>query len=392
MLRIVLLGPVSPSALSRYLYPQDAKIAALDDGVHGPSIGALATGLLDLGHQLTIVTHRRGYPALHLEGHNVIFHRVNSRSSPRQQILDGFRRERRDMLRLLRGVQADLVHAQWTYEWGLVALRIALPRVVTIHDAPLTVLQQNKSLYWILRYLMALRFRLLARNVSLLAVSPYVAHRWSKELLWKGEVEVIPNSILEVEEAPSRTRGNVMQFVEVANSSTLKNVRKLILAFNIVRRQRPNVRLVLIGAGLGPDDELAAWARQEDVATGIRFLGPMDQPEVIRNLRESHVHVHASMEESFGLTLVESLQLGLPVIAGSDSGATAWVLEEGRCGLLTDMRNVKSIAAAMMEALDQEESRTARVEAGRLRFAQLYSLDAVARAHARHYEKLLSDR
>lgn len=367
----------------------NAEIAVSDDGVHGPSIGALARGLLDLGHHLTIVTHRRGFPALHLEGPNVVFHRVSSRASPRQQILDGFRSERRDMIRLLRGVEADLVHAHWTYEWGLVALRVDLPKVITIHDAPLTVLMQNKSLYWVLRYLMAWRFRLSGRDVSLLAVSPYVAQRWSKELLSKRSVKVIPNSILGVDGAPRPTQVAVSQFIEVANSSTLKNVRRLVCAFNVVRRQRSNVRLVLIGAGLGRDDELAAWARQKGLATGIRFLGPMNQTEVIRHFRESHVHIHASMEESFGLTLVESMQLSLPVIAGLHSGATEWVLDEGRCGLLVDMRNVASIAEAMIETLDNEKARAARVEAGRLRFHEHFSAGAVARAHVRHYESLL---
>jgi hypothetical protein len=135
-MRIVVLGPVSPASLAGHLSASDSIIAQSDDGVHGPSIGALASALLDLGHELVVITHRRGYGPLTLNGPRLEFHRVASRSSARRQILDGFKFERGAMEGLLKQISGDIVHAHWTYEWALVALTSKLPKVVTIHDSP----------------------------------------------------------------------------------------------------------------------------------------------------------------------------------------------------------------------------------------------------------------
>ncbi|TWD48165.1 glycosyltransferase involved in cell wall biosynthesis [Arthrobacter sp. AG367] len=390
-MKIILLGPVSPSALALHLHPEHAEIARSDDGTHGPSIGALAKGLLDRGHELVIVTHRRGYSSLHLRGRNLEFYRVTSRRSARRQALDGFRYERSQMRSIVNDVQADLIHAHWTYEWANVALSVKLPQVVTIHDAPLSVLKQNRSPYWVLRYLAAISFRLRAANVSMLAVSPYVGRRWSQELLWKNEVAVIPNCVLPTPSHLESPKPEQVQFIEVANASSLKNVRRLIEAFHLVREERPDVRLILIGNGLGPDDDICAWATEQGWATNVRFLGPLSQEQVFDRFKESHVHIHASLEESFGLTLVESMQRGLPVIAGQDSGATSWVLDDGRCGLLADMHDSKSMASCMLSALSQDDASEKRVNAAYKRFLELFSVPAVVRAHEAHYAKLLVD-
>lgn len=389
-MKIILLGPVSPASLVGHLSPSDSVVAESDDGVHGPSIGALASALLDLGHELVIVTHRRGHGPLTLKGPRLEFHRVESRSSARRQILDGFRFERRQMESLLETFTGDIVHAHWTYEWALVSLASTLPKVVTIHDAPLSVFLRNRSPYWLLRYLLAVRFRLSAQRISFLAVSPYVARRWSMELGLSKSVDVIPNCMVEstVESPESAV---AQQFIEVSNASKLKNVRRLIEAFAIVRRAQPDVQLVLIGNGLDAEGKLAVWARHKGFHANVRFLGPQSREKVARLLHQSAVHVHSSLEESFGLTLIEAMSAGLPVIAGSTSGATSWVLDEGRCGVLVDMRNVDEMSTAMLSLISDQEQQQKLAEAGRARFVTRFRSDSVAKAHIKHFERVLSE-
>lgn len=388
-MRIVILGPVSPSALTTHFQEGDQPQANRDDGAHGPSIGALANSLLAMGHEVVVITHRRGYGSLTMSGPHLEFYRVPSRASARAQILDGFRQERRAMAEVLRSVVGDVVHAHWTYEWALVAMESALPKVVTVHDAPLSVLRKNRSLYWFLRYLMALRFRAGAGGVSVLAVSPYVGERWAKEVGYKKLPIVIPNTV-EILDAPaSGEYVNSAQFIEIANASKLKNVKGLLNAFSLVKQLRSEATLVLAGTGLDEDGLIADWARSSNLATGVVFLGPQPQSEIRLLLQRSTAHVHASLEESFGLTLIEAMSMRRPVIAGSNSGATSWVLDEGMSGVLADMNNPKSIASAMLRVLDDANLRNRVAESAYERYERLFSPRAVAEAHVAHYERIL---
>jgi glycosyltransferase involved in cell wall biosynthesis len=230
-----------------------------------------------------------------------------------------------------------------------------------------------------------------AHGVSFLAVSPYVARRWSVELGFQRDIEVIPNCMIESTTDKLQCIA-APQFIEVANASRLKNVRRLLEAFSVVRRAQPEVQLALIGKGLDADGELAFWARAKDYDQNVRFLGPQSREVVAGLFYESAIHVHSSLEESFGLTIIEAMSAGLPVIAGSMSGATSWVLDEGGCGVLVDMRNVEEMSAAMLSLIRDGDRRQFLAEAGRSRFASRFRSDSVAKAHIKHYHRVLAER
>ena len=68
------------------------------------------------------------------------------------------------------------------------------------------------------------------------------------------------------------------------------------------------------------------------------------------------VVVHPSVDpEPFGLTLVEAMLAGTPVIA-SRSGAAPEILDGGRCGTLVPPGDAGALAAALLRALERAES------------------------------------
>lgn len=72
-------------------------------------------------------------------------------------------------------------------------------------------------------------------------------------------------------------------------------------------------------------------------------------------MQKADLFIHPSLEESFGLVLIEAMISKTPVIGGKCSGAVPWVLHEGKAGLLADVTNPEDIASKALELLEDEK-------------------------------------
>ncbi|MDD9205620.1 glycosyltransferase, partial [Georgenia sp. 10Sc9-8] len=207
---------MAPGSLARHLSGHDRVVAESHPTGHGVSSTAMVGGLVDAGHRVTAISHRHGQGRLVLTGPQLTLVQVPSRSSARAQALDGWRTERRLMVRAVHDARPDVVHGHWTYEWGLAALEAGPPTVITARDAPLTVLRRMPDGYRLLRTALAYRVRVEGRSSTLTAVSPYLAAAWRRQMLWQHEVTVIPNMVPD-DLPPGREKTDVPVLVEVAN-------------------------------------------------------------------------------------------------------------------------------------------------------------------------------
>lgn len=391
-MRIAVVGPVSAAAIADFVDPKFRDEALRHPANHGTPIGALVRHLLERGHQLVVVSHRRGHDEVHMTGPNLEFFQAASRSSPWRQMADGFRAERRSMVKFLRTQCVDVTHAHWTYEWAWAAAsaRIA-PLVVTVHDAPITVLIRNRGLYWLGRVVLGIRARIAFREAQLTAVSPTVAGRFRRQMKWNDAIQIIPNCVdLETSgefESPDSTLRETI--TEIADGSRLKNVRGLLRAFKLVRNRVPSASLQLIGPELAEDGRIARWATRHDLSSGVAFLGQLDRPEVLTRLSHSAIHVHASLEESFGLSVLEAMALGVPTVASDGSGGPEWLLSGG-AGLVVDTRKPDLLANAIVSLLDSDEVRESIRKVASARFKQTFEPGAVAYEYESLYLSVVS--
>jgi L-malate glycosyltransferase len=71
-------------------------------------------------------------------------------------------------------------------------------------------------------------------------------------------------------------------------------------------------------------------------------------------MRAASVLAHPSLEESFGMIVLEAMATGTPVVAGRASGAVPWLLAND-AGVLVDVRNSAAIAEAINGLLGDPE-------------------------------------
>jgi glycosyltransferase involved in cell wall biosynthesis len=118
-----------------------------------------------------------------------------------------------------------------------------------------------------------------------------------------------------------------------------KNHARLIEAMELVRRERPGMRLVLTGGGLDTLGELPDWVERRGLVSS----------EALRELyRRAAVLAFPSLYEGFGLPPLEAMASGCPV-AASSAGSIPEVC--GNAAVLFDPLEAESIAAGILDAL-----------------------------------------
>lgn len=136
---------------------------------------------------------------------------------------------------------------------------------------------------------------------------------------------------------------NKKRILYVGRLIDVKNLERLIAAMPSVDEKAV---LVLVGDGVERE-------RLEALAEGsprIVFLGKLSGPELLSWYNIADVLVLPSIREAFGAVVNEALAGGCPV-AVSDRAGSAFLVEEGRNGMLFDPESVEAMAAALNRLL-----------------------------------------
>jgi glycosyltransferase involved in cell wall biosynthesis len=152
-----------------------------------------------------------------------------------------------------------------------------------------------------------------------------------------------------------------------------KNHARLFEAFALLRRERPELELVLTGGG---HDE-------RDLPPGVRWAGLVSPDELASLYRRAACLVFPSLYEGFGVPPLEAMASGCPVACARAASLPEVV---GEAGVLFDPLDPAAIAAGVREALE----RAGELRARGLEHAARFTWEATAAAHEEVYRSLLS--
>ena len=383
-----MLGPIESAQFRDVLHPGSWS-EDLPKGTGGSPVNLLSRELLGRGRRLLIAAldpevAENDEVILEGPGLKICFGPFRPNRAH-----DFFAAERAFLLRVLRRERPDVVHAQWTYEYALAAQASGIPHVITAHDAPLNVLRRSFIPYRIARTLMA--YRVVPRAKRVVSVSPYVAKHLSRFMFYRGPQQVIPNGMPETTfglRRRDRPSGPVTFASVLQGWGRFKNGQVALEAFAEVRRAHPEARLIMFGAGHGEGEDAERWATERGLTGGVQFAGEQPYHELMSMLAgDVDVLVHPALEESQGMVLLESMALGVPTIAGADSGGTRWTLDDGRAGILVDVTEPKAVAGAMTRLVDSDE-RAMWAERGLELARRRFHIRSVADAYEEVYASL----
>ena len=262
-----------------------------------------------------------------------------------------------------------------------------VPVVTTLHGTDITIVGQDPSYHAITKFS-------IERSTATTAVSEYLRRETIATFGCSGcSVEVIPNFIDpavydRAAHPPALAwlvpRGRKV-IMHVSNMRPVKRVRDVVQTFARINAQVPSV---LFMVGDGPDRvDAEQEARTLDVQRSVHFLGKLEA--VAPLLAGADLFLLPSASESFGLSALEALACGVPVIA-SRAGGLAEVVRDGETGALCDVGDVEGMASAGATILgDGERWRTMSAAAAadaRVRFSQ----DAVVSQYEALYARTVA--
>ena len=224
-----------------------------------------------------------------------------------------------------------------------------------------------------------------------IAVSPAAAH--FVEQYFPGYYNTIPNGVdiarfSEGSPPLAEYRDGKVNILFVGRPEKRKGLTYLIRAFGQVKEQRPDTRLIIVGAGKFDRFKRSVQSmRIKDIV----FCGYVSDDDLPRYHHSADIFcAPATGFESQGIVLLEAMASGLPVVASNIEGY-AGVFTHGVEGLLVLPKESEGLAEALLSLVDDAPRRQAMAERGRQR-AEEFSWQRVSQQILSYYERLLHER
>lgn len=290
----------------------------------------------------------------------------------------------------------DLIHSHFVVPSAVGADRLAqrfgLPHIVSIHGGD--VYDPSKTLsphrVPVLRRMIG---RILGRATRVVAQSRDMRDRVLKLYANDRAVDVIPLGVPSAcgdASARGPIDGPGTRVVTVGRLVRRKAIESLLVVIAAIRRwSLPATELLVIGDG--PERHgLEAFARQLRLDQAVTFMGFVDDATKARVLASADLYASTSMHEGFGLSLVEAMQNGLPIVAYDTGGHLDFVVH-GLHGLIVPGGALAAFAAAVVRGLTDAEFRKRCRDHGPVAAGAL-SVSACAEKYHALYERAVTAR
>jgi mannosylfructose-phosphate synthase len=169
----------------------------------------------------------------------------------------------------------------------------------------------------------------------------------------------------------------------------------LLHAFDIVQKRIPDIHLIIGGGSPNPQErELAVLSTMKEIISqkGLngkaQILGYIPDHALVSLYQQAELFVLPSIFEPFGMTALEAMACGRPVVA-SKFGGIRNVIKTGHNGLLVDPSDAEEFANAMMALLNDKELVEKLGAEGYRTIQELFSWEAIAKKHQEFYKKFM---
>ena len=354
----------------------------------------LGKALSKKGHEIHFITYSEPVRLGELRK-NIFYHEVRTsdyplfKFTPYEQVLtsklvDVVKFERLDLLH----VHYAIPHASAAYmaQQILKDQGVEIPFVTTLHGTDITLVGKDPSFEPVINFS-------INKSNRVTAVSENLKKETFELFDIKNNIEVIPNFICLKEYKMDNNDfykkrfapNNEKVICHVSNFRKVKRIEDVIIAFEGISKEM-DVKLLLVGDG--PERaRLEQISRNSKFSKNIFFLGSLKSTKEVLNI--SDLFILPSSKESFGLSALEAMACGVPVIA-SDSGGIPEVISHGKSGLLNSVVDTCQMTKNALKLLSND-SLLESFKTNAYQQAMKFDIEVILPKYESLYEKCIKD-
>ena len=354
----------------------------------------LGKALSKKGHEIHFITYSEPVRLGELRK-NIFYHEVRTsdyplfKFTPYEQVLtsklvDVVKFERLDLLH----VHYAIPHASAAYmaQQILKDQGVEIPFVTTLHGTDITLVGKDPSFEPVINFS-------INRSNRVTAVSENLKKETFELFDIKNNIEVIPNFICLKEYKLDNNDyykkrfapNNEKVICHVSNFRKVKRIEDVIIAFEGISKEM-DVKLLLVGDG--PERaRLEQISRNSKFSKNIFFLGSLKSTKEVLNI--SDLFILPSSKESFGLSALEAMACGVPVIA-SDSGGIPEVISHGKSGLLNSVGDTYQMTKNALKLLSND-SLLEKFKTNAYQQAMKFDIEVILPKYEKLYEQCVND-
>ena len=160
-----------------------------------------------------------------------------------------------------------------------------------------------------------------------------------------------------------------------------------IKAFSLLKKQGSSARLLIAGGGV-ERPELEKLVVDLGLSSSVTFKGVLTQEQALSVFNQATIVIVPSIIESFGLVILEAMQMQRPVIASRVEGIPE-VVVDGETGILVPMRDPHSLCNAIEDILRAPDKGIHMGINGRSRAEKAFSLHSYVLQYEELYKELI---
>jgi len=163
-----------------------------------------------------------------------------------------------------------------------------------------------------------------------------------------------------------------------------KNIARIIECMEILNESPfDELRLVIAGYDISKNKPLRGIISKKGLSERVRIIGYIDK--VIYLYKLASIFINPSLYEGFGVSALEAMAVGTPVIVSNKSALPEIV---GDAALLVDPYNTNEFADAIKKIMKEKKLRNSLIKKGRERAAEFTWQDSVAKLLKVYYDVL----
>ena len=203
----------------------------------------------------------------------------------------------------------------------------------------------------------------------------------------RDKIEVIPNGV-DVRKFSEGESGLLLEgdpaILYLGALANFKSVDILIPAIARLRSELPGLKLHIVGPGDKTD--LKSLAKKEEVEKYVVFHGDVPPENTPQYYKAADICIFPSRRDSAGITLLEAMASGTPVIA-SNRGGTPEIISNGENGILFEPEDADALPKAILTLCQDSELRKT-VSYNALKTVAKYSWERIAEKYITLYQHL----